>query len=847
MKRRVLAFAAAALLLGVPAQAYYHYLTYFRTNLGFPVPAKFDVTRLPNSTVNFYVTDSGPATFSPNDSFGSVLGEIKQALAAWNAVPSSGLRINFGGLQAPNQNANTAGGKVVFQNLAPGVLGMGTPQVSGTPNIQGNTFGTFIPITQSLVILTNNTSQVPGPSYMESFFTTAVHEIGHALGLQHTWTGAAMSQGVIRNTSRARPIDADDIAGLSVLYGNNGWTSNFGAITGRVSFADSTGVSMASVVAIPVNGPAVSTLTNPDGTYTLNGLPPNSYQLYVHPLPPDAIVANGEGLQLPQDQTGRPIAASGSFFTQFYGGTNDPAQSQAITVNAGTNLQQYNFTVQQRSGVPAYDLVTYSYLDPAAHAYPSAPNTCPACVLETPAYLDATQSQAFVAVQANSGATVLPQSVTMLGIGQAFFNQLYANNQYDGLYFALPGGLSSGPRHLVFRYGSGANSDIYVLPEAVNLAQSGPPYVSNVSANGDGTVTVSGTGLGPDTRVFFDGLQAAATFTNGSLTATPPPGLGGQTSAITVFNSDGQNSIFLQALNPPQYTYPAGSTGQILNVSPSSLPAGSTAMVDITANNGQFADGQVSVGFGTNDVVVNKVYRVNANHLIANVTVAGAPQSGSSEISVINGFQVMQAGNWSTQGGAFAALAAPQVLALVNGAAPAATSLNPGGFGVVYGFNVGAGIANTQVTINGTPAAVVFAGATQVNFAVPGGLPVGPAALTLTTPAGSVSYATVVAAVPPTIQSINGPNGALDATHFANAGDVITVNVTGLDPSAANNLSRVQVAVAGIAMPVSQITQSGGNTYQVQFSMQQSFGGSQVPVTVLVDGASNGSYTISAR
>ena len=82
-------------------------------------------------------------------------------------------------------------------------------------------------------MLSRDTSQGAGPSYLEEFFTTAVHEIGHALGLQHTWTASAMSQDVVRNTSRARPLDADDIAGLDTLYGKAGWQNNYGSISGR--------------------------------------------------------------------------------------------------------------------------------------------------------------------------------------------------------------------------------------------------------------------------------------------------------------------------------------------------------------------------------------------------------------------------------------------------------------------------------------------------------------------------------------------------------------------------------------------------------------------------------------
>ena len=54
---------------------------------------------------------------------------------------------------------------------------------------------------------------------------------------------------------------------ISILYGKSNWQANYGSISGRVAFAnDSAGVTLASVVAIASNGPAVSTLTNPDGT-----------------------------------------------------------------------------------------------------------------------------------------------------------------------------------------------------------------------------------------------------------------------------------------------------------------------------------------------------------------------------------------------------------------------------------------------------------------------------------------------------------------------------------------------------------------------------------------------------
>src|SRR5690349_2504922 len=125
--------AAAAFLAGTPAEAYYHYVHYLTRGAPYsPVFDKFDLNALPNKTLTFLVADTGPATFAANDSFASVLAQVKQAAAAWNSVDSSDLRVVFGGLEAPVQTSNTPGGDVVFTDLPPGVLGLGA--VTAAPN-----------------------------------------------------------------------------------------------------------------------------------------------------------------------------------------------------------------------------------------------------------------------------------------------------------------------------------------------------------------------------------------------------------------------------------------------------------------------------------------------------------------------------------------------------------------------------------------------------------------------------------------------------------------------------------------------------------------------------------------
>jgi hypothetical protein len=723
--------------LGVPARAYYHYVYYQSRFAPFnPIRAQFNLAALPNNTVTFYVNDAGPSIYYPNDSFGSVLGEIKQALAVWNSVSSSNLRVAFGGLESQSQApANTPGADIVFDDL-PGLLGMGTPNLPVSPVVLNGPSGPFVAISRSTVILTSNTANTEGgpfQSYLEGYFTTVVHEIGHALGLQHTWTGAAMSQDVIRNTSRARPIDADDIAGLSVLYGAPGWAVNFGSISGSVTFSGGSGVSLASVVAISPTGPAISTLTNPDGSYQIQGLPPGSYQLYVHPLPPDAIPANGSGLLLPADLTGRTFAANGVFTTQFFPNTQNLQLAASLNAIAGQNVSGPSFAVQARSAVSMYDMLTYSYL--GASQTPV-----------TPAHVNVTSGQFVIAAAPDYPPAATPVSVAVLGMGNAFaVNSAGPSEWY--LYFNVPQAWQAvGPRHLVFT----TANDMYVLPDGVNFTLQDPPTISSATQNPNGTVTVSGNNFGATSSVFFDGLQAPGTFngggaSNNSLTVTPPTGNSGQVSTLTVFNGDGQNSMFLQSANPQTFTYPAAAQPQISSVTPAALPAGISSMVAITASNTNFVAGQASVGFGTTDILVNNIWVVSPTQIIANVTVPPGAALGSSEASVISAFQVMsQPFGFQIQPAnpALPSIAWPAINADTGGA------IYPGTFASIFPANGTQFPAGMQLTLNGAPAAIQYSSPTQINFAIPPGFPLGPAILAVISGGNIVSVVVEVDSPP---------------------------------------------------------------------------------------------------
>jgi uncharacterized protein (TIGR03437 family) len=852
---RLAILAAAAALAVTPSAAYYHYVHFQGRTAPFnPIYEKFDLSRLPNNTVTFYVSDQGPAVYGTNDSFGSVLSQLKQAVAAWNSVSSSDLRLVFGGLESysanpsptapggPLTSSNTPGGDVVFVDL-PGLVGMGGPTTSATPVTGPN--GTFYPVVRGLVMMSRDTTVATGPSYFENFYTTAVHEVGHAIGLQHTWTAGAMSQGIIRNTSRTRPIEPDDAAALSILYGKQNWQANFGSISGQVSFTNGQPVSLASVVAISAAGPAISTLTNPDGTYRIEGIPQGRYFIYAHPLPPGTVTANGEGIRLPVDQNRNSFTASGLFQTVFYPGTIDYQQATMVSVETGANGGGVDFRVQARSSVPVYDVVTYSNFDPVNRRF-----VYNGSVSLTPAYIHTAQSPSLVIVQPPVDMAV-PVSATLLG---GFPNAQQPIRTFPfkqgrplalALYFDVPVGVGTGPRHMILNFGN----DLYVLPGAVTLVSKAPPAIQSAAQNPDGTVTLAGAGFGSDSHVFFDGAEAVIVGTggdevSGAITVTPPPADSGQTVTLSVYNADSQNSMLLQSANPKTYTYAVTAPAQLGAISVRELPASSSAAVEIEGINTNFVSGYVSVGFGSNDVAVRRVWVLSPTRLIANVSVASGASLALSEVSVISGLQAV----W--QANAFQSLAAragfPFLgLPVVNADASQAT-IYPGSIASLYGSNLAAG--TIQVTLNDQPVAIQFAGPNQINFVVPATMPAGPATLRFNN--GQIAAFPVIVQIdnpPPAVVGVTNVSGASLAGITLGISDVLNVLVTGLDPAAILNVSRIHVMVGGFEVPLQSIAPMPNGVVQLQVVLTRSFNGAQVPVTVVVDGSSGAPVQIAIR
>jgi subtilisin-like proprotein convertase family protein len=186
-----------------------------------------------------------------------------------------------------------------------------------------------------------------GQSGKADFEATVVHELGHFLGLGHTYVGHELKNGdpaddgpiptmyptALDDDTQMRTPEIDDWAGLGALYGSSAFRQALGVVEGSAGWWDGLPIlgGHAEIRHLTDPGLRVGAVTGylQDGTglFRMAGVPPGDYRAVLEPIPSTFSGASGIG---PYEPPLRDV-----FATVDYRGPSETSAFTRVPVSAG--------------------------------------------------------------------------------------------------------------------------------------------------------------------------------------------------------------------------------------------------------------------------------------------------------------------------------------------------------------------------------------------------------------------------------------------------------------------------------------------------------------------------------
>ena len=286
MTRRQASWAIAFAAMVVCAPAADAYL-----KLGSRIGTGVVTLRFSKLPIRYFITNRDV----PGVTAAQLQQSVERAFGSWTAIPDVELSSQFAGFTGANPQTGDNANVIGFRSR---------PELD---RVLGSTSFTVDTVTGEILesdIFLNSTFAwsvaAAGEAGRQDVESIALHEIGHLQGLGHSMIGEtelisggrrvlgaeavmfpiAFTAGSLNRTPRA-----DDIAGISDIYGNGRFRGATGSISGRVT-KNGAGVLGAHVVAFnPATGKLVATFSlAEDGAFVIAGLDPGPQIVRVEPL-----------------------------------------------------------------------------------------------------------------------------------------------------------------------------------------------------------------------------------------------------------------------------------------------------------------------------------------------------------------------------------------------------------------------------------------------------------------------------------------------------------------------------------------------------------------------------------
>lgn len=308
MKRPCWIVLGVVLLALAAIPAWPHLVEYVKPSAGgAPQPSRWDPSA-------FAVTWSlNPQTGSNIQGSRGVADVIQASFNTWKAAPNAAVPIARGANSTLRGAAFDGVNLICFvctgdfsresETLA--VTITTTADAPGQGNKHGGVSLFAGQIMDADVLFNPSTPYSTGGVGGQDLQTVATHELGHFFGLDHSAVVRAMMFPFAPTVEQT--LSYDDVAGISTLYPKPSPDVPTASVSGTVRlngspvfgahvFVDSETANEA-FAPFGIRKSPIGTLSFPDGTYTINGVPPDSYTVIAEPL--DGPVGNSDVSSFP--------------------------------------------------------------------------------------------------------------------------------------------------------------------------------------------------------------------------------------------------------------------------------------------------------------------------------------------------------------------------------------------------------------------------------------------------------------------------------------------------------------------------------------------------------------------